>query len=57
MERDKKELVLRKLRNIRMQASRYQRASDDPERLVRDLDLIAATAEKTIKELMGETDE
>ena len=57
MERDKKELVLRKLRNIRMQASRYQRASDDQELLVRDLDLIAATAEKTIKELMGETDE
>lgn len=54
MEQDKKEIVLRKLRNIRMQASRYKRASDEPELLVRDLDLIDATAEKAIKELMDE---
>lgn len=54
MEQGKKEMVLRKLRNIHMQASRYKRAGDDPELLVRDLDLIASTAEKAIKELMNE---
>ena len=51
MEKRRLDSVRRKLRSIRMQATRHKRANDsDRELLLRDLEFIEAWAEKALEE-------